>query len=197
MAGKKEALTGMKTEETKRYILESYLLTGNDFADYQVAVRRMKTGRGELLLFRLCGMALIFLSLLGRVFFTNDTTYDSAVYFLLLCLGVGICLYYDYCMPYVVRRRAFRYFASYKGRMLANHVEFDGRGIRFVTDIGREEIPYEKLRRAYEDKRVILLEEEQGIRFLPKRVLTMDEYEEVRKFLKRALKEKYVQEGVC
>ena len=27
--------------------------------------------------------------------------------------------------------------------------------------------------------------------------LTMDEYEEVRKFLKRALKEKYVQEGVC
>ena len=34
MAGKKEALTGMKTEETKRYILESYLLTGNDFADY-------------------------------------------------------------------------------------------------------------------------------------------------------------------
>ena len=171
----------MKTEETKRYILESYLLTGNDFADYQVAVRRMKTGRGELLLFRLCGMALIFLSLLGRVFFTNDTTYDSAVYFLLLCLGVGICLYY----------------ASYKGRMLANHVEFDGRGIRFVTDMGREEIPYEKLRRAYEDKRVILLEEEQGIRFLPKRVLTMDEYKGVRGFLKRALQENYLQEGVC
>jgi len=35
------------------------------------------------------------------------------------------------------------------------------------------------------------------MRFLPKRVLTMDEYKGVRAFLKRALREKYLQEGVC
>ena len=56
---------------------------------------------------------------------------------------------------------------------------------------------YQQLQRAYEDKRVILLEENDEIRFLPKRVLTMDEYQGVRQFLKRALREKYVQEGVC
>ena len=76
-------------------------------------------------------------------------------------------------------------------------MEIDPMGIRFITEDGCEDIPYGNLCRAYEDKRVILLEEGQKLTFLPKRVLTMDEYKGVRAFLKRALREKYLQEGVC
>ena len=81
--------------------------------------------------------------------------------------------------------------------MVASRTEFDGMGVRFVTDMGCERISYEEILRVYEDKRVILLDEGCGMRFLPKRVLTMDEYKGVRKFLKRALRENYLQEGVC
>ena len=56
-------------EKQEKHVLESYLITGSDYADFQVAVRRMKTGRRELLLFRIAGMALILASLLGRVYF--------------------------------------------------------------------------------------------------------------------------------
>ena len=80
---------------------------------------------------------------------------------------------------------------------MANAAEIDGAGIRFISEMGNARISYQQLRRAYEDKRVILLEENGEIRFLPKRVLTMDEYQGVRRFLKRALRENYVQEGVC
>lgn len=184
-------------EIEKTYILDSYLITGDDYADFQLAARKLKTGRTELFLFRLLGMALILTALLGRVYFDSPDNYNSMVYFLLICLGVGICLYYDFCMPYVVRRHARRYFAAHVKRMVASHTEFDDNGIRFVTDHGCERISYEELRCVYEDKRVILLDEGRGMRFLPKRVLTMDEYKGVRAFLKRALREKYLQEGVC
>ena len=97
----------MKSEN--RYILDSYLITGDDYADFQLAARKLKTGRTELFLFRLLGMALILTALLGRVYFDSPDNYNSMVYFLLICLGVGICLYYDFCMPYVVRRHARRY----------------------------------------------------------------------------------------
>lgn len=183
-------------EKQEKHVLESYLITGSDYADFQVAVRRMKTGRRELLLFRIAGMALILASLLGRVYFGGRSQYNHTVYFLMICLGIGICLYYDYCMPYVVRRRAQRYFASHRC-LVASHTEFDDTGICFVTEEGRERIPYGMLRRVYEDKRVILFEKEHELRFVPKRVLTLDEYKGVQKFLKRALREKYLQEGVC
>lgn len=185
----------MDTEE--KYILDSYLITGEDFADFQVAARKMKTSRLELIGFRLLGMGLILASLLGRVYFYAPTGYHNIAYFLVTCLGIGICLYYDFAMPYVVRRRARRYFANHTKHMVASRTEFDEMGVRFVTDIGCERISYEEIQRVYEDKRVILLDEGCGMRFLPKRVLTMDEYKGVRKFLKRALRENYLQEGVC
>ncbi len=183
-------------QEQEKYVLESYLITSNDYADFQVAARRLKTGRWELFFFRAAGMALILASLLGRIYFNPYHEYNNVVYFLAMCLGVGICLYYDFCMPYIIRKRAFRYFNDHR-KMVASHVEIDPMGIRFITEDGCEDIPYGNLCRAYEDKRVILLEEGQKLTFLPKRVLTMDEYKGVRKFLKRALKEKYLQEGVC
>ena len=185
----------MDTEE--KYILDSYLITGEDFADFQVAARKMKTSRLELIGFRLLGMGLILESLLGRVYFYAPTGYNNIAYFLVTCLGIGICLYYDFAMPYIVRRRARRYFANHTKHMVASRTEFDGMGVRFVTDMGCERISYEEILRVYEDKRVILLDEGCGMRFLPKRVLTMDEYKGVRKFLKRALRENYLQEGVC
>ena len=94
----------------KKYTLESYLVTWQDYADFQIALRRMKTRRLERVGFRLLGMALILVSLLARVYFIYRSSYNSIVLFLLLCLGVGICLYYDYGMPYLVRRKACRYF---------------------------------------------------------------------------------------
>ena len=157
----------------------------------------MKTSRLELIGFRLLGMGLILASLLGRVYFYAPTGYNNIAYFLVTCLGIGICLYYDFAMPYVVRRRARRYFANHTKHMVASRTEFDEMGVRFVTDMGCERISYEEIQRVYEDKRVILLDEGCGMRFLPKRVLTMDEYKGVRKFLKRALRENYLQEGVC
>ena len=184
-------------EQNKKYTLESYLVTWQDYAAFQVALRRMKTRRMEVMGFRLLGMALIFLSLLARVYFIYRNSYNSTVLFLLLCLGVGICLYYDYGMPYLVRRKACKYFNRKFKKMVANAAEIDDSGIRFISEMGNTRMDYQQLQRAYEDKRVILLEENDEIRFLPKRVLTMDEYQGVRQFLKRALREKYVQEGVC
>lgn len=180
-----------------KYTLESYLVTWQDYADFQIALRRMKTRRLERVGVRLLGMALIFVSLLARVYFIYRSSYNSIVLFLLLCLGVGICLYYDYGMPYLVRRKACRYFTRKFKKMVANAAEIDDLGICFISEIGNTRISYEQLHMAYEDKRVILLEKSGDIRFLPKRVLTMDEYLGVRQFLKRALREKYVQEGVC
>lgn len=184
-------------EQFEKYTLESYLITGQDYADFQVAVSRMEIGKRKALLFRLVGMAMILFSLLGRLYFVYRNSYNSMVFFILTCLGVGICLYYDYGIPYIVRRRAKRYFNTKFKRLVANAVEIDGAGIRFISEMGNARISYQQLRRAYEDKRVILLEENGEIRFLPKRVLTMDEYQGVRRFLKRALRENYVQEGVC
>lgn len=184
-------------DKNRKYVLESYLITGQDYADFQVAVRRMKTRRLEIFCFRLFGMALILFSLLGRVYHIYRTPYYSLLFFVLFCLGVGVCLYYDYGMPYIVRRKACQYFEKKFKKMVANATEIDDSGIWFISEIGNARISYQKLRRVYEDKRVILLEEGGEIRFLPKRVLTLDEYQGVRQFLMRALQEKYVQEGVC
>ena len=97
-------------EQFEKYTLESYLITGQDYADFQVAVSRMEIGKRKALLFRLVGMAMILFSLLGRLYFVYRNSYNSMVFFILTCLGVGICLYYDYGIPYIVRRRAKRYF---------------------------------------------------------------------------------------
>lgn len=184
-------------EQEEKYILESYLVTGQDYGDFQVAVRRMKTGRHKVLFFRILGMLMILCSFLGRLYAAYRNSYHSTVFFLLLCVGLGMCLYYDYGMPYVVRCRAGRYFNKKFQKMIAHAAEIDPSGICFTSEIGNVRISYQSLLRAYEDSRVILLEEDGKIQFLPKRVLTMEEYEGVRRFLKRALQEKYVQEGVC
>jgi hypothetical protein len=182
-------------DEQELQVIESYLMTRGDYGDFQVAVQRLRTGRKEKVLFCMAGMLAVFISLLGRFQFSSGS-YTNLAYALLFVMGCGFCCFYDVYLPGLVYRRACRYFDRHWKNMLASAAVFDYTGICFITEKGCVKLPYNGLRRVYEDQRVILLEGRE-LCFLPKRILTMEEYERVRGILKRALKEKYVQEGVC
>ena len=177
-------------------VTASFLTTEDDYAAFKLAACRAALKKKDVASARVCGLALLALGILGRVFLPGGI-YRNFIYYLMIIVGFILCVYYDTLQPYLIKRRAAAYFAHNQEKMIAQTLLFFEDRLEVQTDRYTAKLPYSLLYQGYEDGKVFLLYTGIGeMRFLPKRSITQEDCQMIHEILTRNLQENYKQEGV-
>lgn len=173
----------------------SFLTTGTDYADCKTAAMKAAMRRGEAVVFRASGAAVVLLAF-ALMLFGGGSVLRGILYILLALLGFAACGFPDVLLPLIVRFRALKEYESGKSRIPAQTVEFHEDFIAFLSEHYNARIPYDMLFRAYEDDKIFIFYLGIGeMRFVPKRSMDDDGCKTVRGLLAARLKDKFQQEG--
>lgn len=161
-------------------ITVSYLPTKEDYIDFKVGAGRAAVRQQDLWFMRVCGGILILAGLVGKLFFGGQL-YTDIIYVLLILYGVFLLFYLDILQPSLIKRSAGAYYDTHGEKMISVSLIFSENSVQVVTDRYTATLPYSMLWRIYEDKKGLIFYTGIGeMHYIPKRVLSLDECEQIR-----------------
>lgn len=171
----------------------NFLVTKQDFYEWNRALSRAQLRRWEVMLCRFMGICFMLLGALGIGFLPGTAAKTACA--LLVVLSTAVGLYYDTLYPYLIHRRTAALWESASPKTY--RIGFSEQQVTVDCERYCARLPYAMLCGVYEDRHVILLDIGAGqLYFVPKRTLTGDEQQRLQQHLKHVMKEKYKQEGV-
>ena len=175
-------------------VTANFLVTKEDFFQFKQASCKAELRRGEVIGFRLTGLAVAIGGLAGMIFVPWGI-FAKIGFGLMLAVSIVIGFYHDTLYPYLIHRRISSLLES--TRMTAQTLRFEEDAVQVSSERYEAELPYPMLYRIYEDRYVFLLYLGIGeLHFVPKRVLSEEEQRRLQQHFKRVMNEKYMQEGV-
>lgn len=172
-------------------VTASYLTTEEDYRNYRMAVRHLRISGIRRACFLIAGV-IIMAAGAALLYFYSGGFYDNLAWFALVVVGMFCASYYDVLVPYLTRRQANAAFAQRSRILVAQNISLYPDHFQVNTDRYIATVPYNLLYKCVEDATMFLFYTGMDeVRFLPKRVLTEGEAEQLSAALRGALKERF------
>ena len=170
----------------------SYLPIEEDYVAFQLIGQKQEMHTLPVFITRILGFLLILLGV-GGFAFLNSGLYAKAFFTICIIAGLAVAFYHDSLKPYLIRRRARKFFQTEGRRFVAQNALFFEDRVEISTDRYQGALPYTLYCRVVEDEKLFVFYTGEGeARFLPKRVLSDEQRAVLRNLMQTVLDKRFV-----
>lgn len=164
-------------------IIESYLITAEDFVNMQLAKEKYQTPKENSMILRILGVIAV---LCGIAAFMNvrNSLYQVICWILLIFIGLAAISYYDIINPYLIQKQAEDFFELNSSEIASKTVIFTEEEFELSEENHKIKIPKNYIYCIAESKNMILIFFDQNeFSFIPKRVFSEEQLDLLREYL--------------